>query len=76
MSKNQEIQKVSLYNRWLNGIEKAGNKLPHPVALFAMLALLVVVISAVCAAVGVSATGELVSNGELAVTTVDRKSVV
>ena len=50
MSKNQEIQKVSLYNRWLNGIEKAGNKLPHPVALFAMLALLVVVISAVCAA--------------------------
>ena len=76
MSKNQEIQKVSLYNRWLNGIEKAGNKLPHPVALFAILALLVVVISAVCAAVGVSATGELVSNGELAVTTVSAVSLL
>ena len=63
-------QKVSLYNRCLNGIEKVGNGLPHPVVLFAILALAIVVISAVCAALGVSATGELVSGGKLQETTV------
>lgn len=69
-------QKVSLYDRWLNGIERAGNKLPHPVALFAILALVVIVISAICAAVGVSATGELISSGELTVTTVSAVSLL
>ena len=75
MAKNN-LQKVSLYDRWLNGIERAGNKLPHPVALFAMLALLIVVISAICAAMGVSATGELISGGELKETTVTAVSLL
>ncbi len=76
MAKNKNLTKVSVYDRWLNGIERAGNKLPHPVALFAMLALLIVVISAVCAALGVSATGDLVSNGELKETTVTAVSLL
>ena len=42
MSKKNE-NKVSLYNRCLNGIERVGNKLPHPIALFVMLALLIVI---------------------------------
>jgi len=63
-------EKVSLYNRCLNGIERVGNRLPHPVALFAIFALAVVVISAICSALGVSATGELISNGKLQETTV------
>ena len=75
MAKNN-LQKVSLYDRWLNGIERAGNKLPHPVALFAMLALLIVAISAICAAMGVSATGELISDRELKVTTVEAVSLL
>lgn len=75
MAKNN-LQKVSLYDRWLNGIERAGNKLPHPVALFAMLALLIVAISAICAAMGVSATGELISGGELKETTVTAVSLL
>ena len=60
MSKTKTTNKVSLYNRWLNGIEKIGNKLPHPVALFAILAGSIVIISAICSVLGVSATGELV----------------
>ena len=36
MSKHDAPQKVSAYNRWLNGIEAVGNKLPHPIALFAI----------------------------------------
>jgi len=68
--KPADSQKVSLYNRCLNGIERVGNALPHPVILFAIFALAVIIISAVCAAMGVSATGELISGGELKETTV------
>lgn len=60
MTKTKTTSKVSLYNRWLNGIEAVGNKLPHPIALFAALAGIIVVISAICSALGVSATGELI----------------
>ena len=68
--------KVSLYNRCLNGIERVGNGLPHPVVLFAMFALAIVAISAVCAALGVSATGELVVNGQLQETTISVVSLL
>ena len=60
MTKTKSTNKVSLYNRWLNGIEAVGNRLPHPIALFAVFALAIVVISAICSLLGVSATGELV----------------
>ena len=76
MQKKTTSAKVSLYNRCLNGIERVGNGLPHPVTLFAMFALAIVVISAVCAALGVSATGNLVSNGELKETTVTAVSLL
>jgi len=76
MNKKTQSAKVSLYNRCLNGIERVGNGLPHPVALFALFALAIVVISAVCAALGVSATGNLVSGGELKETTVTAVSLL
>ena len=76
MSKKANTQKVSLFNKFLNSVEAVGNKLPHPVALFALLALGIVLISAVCAAMGLSATGNLVSNGELKKTTVDAISLL
>lgn len=76
MSTKNGTQKVSLYNRWLNGIETVGNKLPHPIALFAMFCLVIIAVSAVCAALGVSATGMLVSNGELKETTVAAVSLL
>lgn len=65
MKKENTNTKVSGYNRWLNGIEAVGNKLPHPVALFAGLAFLIVILSAILSAMGLSATGELISGGEL-----------
>ncbi len=70
MSKNNGSQKISLYNRCLNGIERVGNALPDPIALFGILALAIVVISAICEVLGVSATGMLISGGELKETTV------
>lgn len=75
MSK-KSVEKVSFLDRALGGIERVGNKLPHPVALFALFALAVVIISAICAALGVSATGELISGGELQETTVSVVSLL
>ena len=68
--------KVSLYDRWLSGIERVGNSLPHPIALFATLAGFIVVLSAICSALGVSATGELISGGKLQKTTVSAVSLL
>lgn len=44
-----------LLDRILNGIEAAGNRLPHPALLFAWMAVAVLILSAICAALGVSA---------------------
>ena len=71
-----KTKKSSLYNRWLNGIETIGNRLPHPIALFAIFTAAVVVISAICSMFGVSATGELIVDGELKETTVSVVSLL
>ena len=55
---NQE--KKTLFQRNLDIIEKVGNKLPHPITLFGLFCVAIMVISAVCSALGVSATGELI----------------
>ena len=51
--------------RFLDGVERAGNKLPDPITLFALFALLVVVISGIAASANVSAvhpgTGETIT---------------
>lgn len=70
------MKKSNLYNRWLNGIETVGNRLPHPIALFASFAAAVVIISAICSALGVSATGELIVDGKLQETTVSVVSLL
>ncbi len=49
-----EKQRRGLFQRFLDGIERVGNKLPHPITLFAILALLVIVVSAVVSMFGVS----------------------
>ncbi|MFC4711874.1 AbgT family transporter [Planococcus dechangensis] len=47
-------QRRGLFQKSLDRIETIGNKLPHPVTLFAGLAILVLVISAVLANLGIS----------------------
>ena len=60
MARMKEKSRKSLFSRFLDGVERVGNRLPHPITLFALLALLVILLSAVCAWLGVSATGEMV----------------
>ncbi len=70
--------KSSLMDRGLNSIERVGNKLPHPITMFGVLILAIIVISAICEATGVSATGELVnrSKGIVEVQTVTAVSLL
>ena len=78
MAKETKKERPSLLNRWLNRIERVGNKLPHPISLFAILVVAVVAISALCQMMGVSATGELVnrSKGIVEVQTVEAVSLL
>ena len=39
-----------LFDKFLNGVEKVGNALPHPATLFGLMALLILVFSAIAAA--------------------------
>lgn len=56
ISKKQKIQnKESLMMKFLNGVEKIGNKLPDPVTIFVILSIFVFIISAIVANSGISA---------------------
>lgn len=50
-----------IFQRFLNYIEKIGNSLPHPITLFALFAFAVVILSAICAFLDVSAAGETIN---------------
>ena len=39
MAKKRRKDKPSLFGRILGGIERAGNRLPHPITLFALFTL-------------------------------------
>ncbi|MFP7478302.1 AbgT family transporter [Terribacillus saccharophilus] len=50
----EQSQKKGFIMRSLNGIERVGNKLPHPVTLFFIFAAVVIVLSAIFSVIGVS----------------------
>jgi aminobenzoyl-glutamate transport protein len=59
-----KVFRGKLFDKFLNGVEKVGNALPHPATLFGLMALLVLIFSALAAAVDWTAmhpgTGELI----------------
>ncbi len=70
MSKPKAPQKKGALYQFLNLIEVVGNRLPHPILLFGILSLLVVILSALFSAIGLSATGTAIVDGEVQETTV------
>ena len=50
------LQKRTVSQKMLDGIEKVGNKVPHPVMIFLILIGIIIVFSAVFAAIGVKVT--------------------
>lgn len=69
--KDNTLEKKSFVMRFLDGVEKAGNALPNPATIFLILTALVLVLSAVCASLGVSVTYETIdtANGNAIVET-------
>ncbi|QUH25090.1 AbgT family transporter [Serpentinicella alkaliphila] len=63
MSTKAITKKRGIFNRFLDAVEFVGNKLPHPVTLFVMLALIVVIISDIAARAGVAEEFERITNG-------------
>ncbi|MGN0157532.1 MAG: AbgT family transporter [Brotaphodocola sp.] len=63
--KRAKQEKMTWFARVLNVIEKTGNRLPHPVTMFALLTAAVVLISGVCAMLGVSASGEMIDSATM-----------
>lgn len=59
---SEEKKKKGLLDRILDGIERVGNKLPDPITLFLGLAIIVVLISWLCSALGVAVVNP--ANGE------------
>lgn len=64
MDNAKKNEKASMFDQFMNAIEKAGNKLPEPTILFILLAVIVVVLSGLLNALGVAAvhpgTGEII----------------
>ncbi|MGL4803700.1 MAG: AbgT family transporter, partial [Cetobacterium sp.] len=50
--KKNELKNKSFIDKFLNIIEKGGNALPHPATLFAILAVVVIIISGIGGALG------------------------
>lgn len=76
ITNNTTVQKEnkSFFQKNLDVIEKVGNKLPHPITLFGMFCVAIMIISAICSMMGVSATGELIdrsNNNQIALQTVN-----
>ncbi len=55
----EPAEKKNFSQKMLDGIEKAGNKVPHPVMMFAYLIVFIAVLSALLAWAGVSVTEEI-----------------
>ena len=53
--KSTAAEKRSFLDRMLDAVERAGNKLPNPITMFLGLAVIVVLVSALCSALGVKA---------------------
>ncbi|NCE64979.1 AbgT family transporter [Pseudoflavonifractor sp. 524-17] len=58
--KGKTLEKKSWIVRFLDGVERAGNALPSPATIFLILTLAVMIISAICASMGVSVTYEAI----------------
>lgn len=56
---------ITLFGRFLNLVEAVGNRLPHPITMFALFALAIVLLSGILSALGVYAVGEVINSSTL-----------
>ncbi|WFA09332.1 AbgT family transporter [Tissierella sp. Yu-01] len=76
MEKKNTSTKRGFFNRMLDMVEKVGNKLPHPVTLFVLFSLIVIVVSAIAEAANLSVVYDKFVDGELVPVTVEAVSLL
>jgi aminobenzoyl-glutamate transport protein len=67
--------KKGLFQKFLDGVEIVGNKLPHPVTIFVLFSLAVIVISEIAARAGVSVSYEAFDKAKGATVTVTKQAI-
>lgn len=77
MEKEKSVKK-GFVNKFLDFIEVGGNKLPHPVTLFFLFCVAIILISGIAAKMGASVTYEALNKatGNFEETTVKVKSLM
>ncbi len=65
MKRSKNVTENKEYSGFLNVIERAGNRLPHPITLFAIFSVTVIILSAILQLFDISAVGELIVGGKL-----------
>ena len=65
MAGNSLKKKDSFLVRALNSVEWLGNRLPHPITIFFILSVGIILISELCRLAGISATGEMIDAATL-----------
>jgi aminobenzoyl-glutamate transport protein len=76
MKEKKLSTKRGFFNRMLDMVEKIGNKLPHPVTLFILFSLVVIIVSAIAEAANLSVVYDKFENGELVPVTVEAVSLL
>ncbi len=69
-------EKKNVLSKFLTTIEGVGNKLPHPVAIFAILSLIVIVVSEIAARMGISVEYLGFKDGQQTMLTVEAVSLL
>ncbi|WP_017413444.1 AbgT family transporter [Clostridium tunisiense] len=57
---SNSVKRKSLTMKFLDGVERVGNKLPHPITLFGIFCVAIMLVSAIASLTGVSVTAELI----------------
>jgi aminobenzoyl-glutamate transport protein len=76
--KQEKNQKKGIFNRFLDVVERVGNRLPHPVTLFVLFSLAVIIVSFFAEQAGMAVTFERidVATGELEEVVVEAVSLL
>lgn len=72
----ENAKKSGFFNGFLNFVEKCGNKLPHPITLFVIFAIIVLIISAIAGNAGVTVDYERMVDGVPETVTVEAVSLL
>ncbi len=51
---DKSSNKISIFQKFLNSVERVGNALPHPVIIFVIMSIIIIILSHICALLGLN----------------------